>query len=228
MPSVGAEDSRAATSSRWRSACSTHSCHPEHERRAAEIIREECPDVWVSISSVVLPQFREFERSMATVLNAYVTPHVSRYLRRSATGSGRGRLDRFAPVHHEVERRRHQRAEAARQAIHTALSGPAGGRDRAPPGSRAEAGLRRHHLDRRGWHQRRRQPGPGRQPAFTVRGQDRRLSASAADRGHPHDRGGRRQHRARHLDGAAGGRAAERRRRARARSATARAAPSRP
>src|SRR5207244_646317 len=54
--------------------------HPEHERRAAEIVREECPDVWVSTSSVVLPQFREFERSMATVLNAYVTPHVSRYL----------------------------------------------------------------------------------------------------------------------------------------------------
>src|ERR687884_487410 len=55
--------------------------HPEHERRAAEIVQEKCPGVWVSASSVVLPQFREFERSMATVLNAYVTPHVSRYLR---------------------------------------------------------------------------------------------------------------------------------------------------
>ena len=54
--------------------------HPEHERRAAEIVQEECPGLWVSASSVVLPQFREFERSMATVLNAYVTPHVSRYL----------------------------------------------------------------------------------------------------------------------------------------------------
>jgi N-methylhydantoinase A len=56
--------------------------HPEHERRAAEIVQEECPGVWISTSSVVLPQFREFERSMATVLNAYVTPHVSRYLAR--------------------------------------------------------------------------------------------------------------------------------------------------
>jgi N-methylhydantoinase A len=101
--------------------------HPLHERRAAEIIRSICADVWVSISSEVLPQFREYERSMATVLNAYVTPHVSRYL--DALSS---RLTDAAG--HEVSLLIMKSSggvigapTAARQAIHTALSGPAAG-----------------------------------------------------------------------------------------------------
>ena len=101
------------------------------------------PGPLVSVSSVVMPQFREFERSMATVLNAYVTPHVGRYLamlerrldgdgphpspprasmRPYPRGEGAQRQSRAA-LHHEVERRRHQAPDAARQAIQTALSG---------------------------------------------------------------------------------------------------------
>jgi N-methylhydantoinase A len=53
-----------------------------HERRAREILREELPDAMVSISSEVLPVFREFERSMATILNVYVMPAVSTYVAR--------------------------------------------------------------------------------------------------------------------------------------------------
>ena len=101
--------------------------HPAHERRAAEIIRSIYPDLWVSLSSEVLPQFREYERSMATALNAYVTPHVSRYL--DALGS---RLT--DAVTHDVSLLIMKSnggvigaATAARQAIHTALSGPAAG-----------------------------------------------------------------------------------------------------
>ncbi|MED6309592.1 MAG: hydantoinase/oxoprolinase N-terminal domain-containing protein, partial [Pseudomonadota bacterium] len=52
--------------------------HPAHEERTAEIIREEHPDALVSISSDVLRVFREYERSIATVLNVYVMPAVSR------------------------------------------------------------------------------------------------------------------------------------------------------
>src|SRR4051812_37040937 len=140
----------------------------EHERRAAEIVQEECPGIWVSTSSVVLPQFREFERSMATVLNAYVTPHVSRYLamigRRldegddpapspsPARGGENGSLlPVSAPTRGSGEAEGFRSSwkrglggevrlfimksnggvigapDAARQAIHTALSGPAGG-----------------------------------------------------------------------------------------------------
>jgi N-methylhydantoinase A len=53
-----------------------------HERRAREIVNEEIPGAMVSISSEVLPVFREYERSMATILNVYVMPAVSTYVAR--------------------------------------------------------------------------------------------------------------------------------------------------
>lgn len=53
-----------------------------HEERAAEILREMLPDVYISISSRVLPEFREFERFSTTVINAYIGPRMDRYLAR--------------------------------------------------------------------------------------------------------------------------------------------------
>jgi N-methylhydantoinase A len=100
--------------------------NPVHEQQAARIIAQEYPDAVVSLSSEVLPQFREFERSMATVLNAAVMPHVSRYLNLL-----RGKLDMAqigAPLLIMKSNGGVTSAEtAARQAIHTALSGPAAG-----------------------------------------------------------------------------------------------------
>lgn len=54
--------------------------NPEHEKRVREIINEELPDVFVSLSSDISPQIREYERTTTTVINAYVTPIVSTYL----------------------------------------------------------------------------------------------------------------------------------------------------
>ncbi|HEX5201058.1 MAG TPA: hydantoinase/oxoprolinase family protein [Actinoplanes sp.] len=51
-----------------------------HERRVAEIVREVLPGLPISLSSVVLPEIREYERTMSAVVNAYVSPVVSRYL----------------------------------------------------------------------------------------------------------------------------------------------------
>jgi N-methylhydantoinase A len=100
--------------------------NPVHEQRAAAIIAEEYPEAAVSLSSEVLPQFREFERSMATALNAAVMPHVSRYLNML-----RGKLDErkiHGPLLIMKSNGGVTSAEtAARQAIHTALSGPAAG-----------------------------------------------------------------------------------------------------
>src|SRR5439155_7586548 len=56
--------------------------NPEHERRVAEIVREEFPDAFLSVSSEVLPQYREYERFSTVCLNAYVGPKVSRYVGR--------------------------------------------------------------------------------------------------------------------------------------------------
>lgn len=63
--------------------CFLHSYrNPTHEQQAAEIVRQEAPDAYVSTSSEVLPEFREYERVSTTVLNAYLGPVVSRYVRK--------------------------------------------------------------------------------------------------------------------------------------------------
>jgi N-methylhydantoinase A len=52
----------------------------DHEDRAKELVLEEYPNAQVSISSEVLAVFREYERTMTPVLNAYVMPRVSNYI----------------------------------------------------------------------------------------------------------------------------------------------------
>src|SRR5581483_9391146 len=54
----------------------------EHEARVAEIVREEFPEAFLSVSSEVLPQYREYERFSTVCLNAYIGPRVSSYVRR--------------------------------------------------------------------------------------------------------------------------------------------------
>jgi N-methylhydantoinase A len=53
-----------------------------HERRVREIITEEYPECFVSLSSEVLPQIREFERLSTTIVNAYTSPKLRNYLYR--------------------------------------------------------------------------------------------------------------------------------------------------
>lgn len=55
--------------------------NPEHERRAAAIVREELPNAFVTTSAEISPQFREFERFTTACMNAFVGPQVGRYLR---------------------------------------------------------------------------------------------------------------------------------------------------
>lgn len=55
--------------------------NPSHERRIGEILAEEMPEAFVSLSSEILPQVRAYERHSTTALNAYVTPPLARYLK---------------------------------------------------------------------------------------------------------------------------------------------------
>ena len=97
-----------------------------HERAAGEAVRAAMPDAYISLSSEVLPQIKEFERVSTTVVNAYVGPALERYLgnlvRRLEEGGYAGQLliilshGGVAPV-----------GEAVRLAAGTVLSGPAGG-----------------------------------------------------------------------------------------------------
>ena len=54
--------------------------NPAHEQAAAEIIRAMAPDLYVSLSHEVNPEWREYERTASTVANAYIGPPVSSYL----------------------------------------------------------------------------------------------------------------------------------------------------
>jgi N-methylhydantoinase A len=54
--------------------------NPAHERRARELIERAFPGLDVSISSDISPEFREYERTSTTVINAYVRPVVRRYV----------------------------------------------------------------------------------------------------------------------------------------------------
>src|SRR5713226_3645412 len=56
--------------------------NPDHEQRVAEIVREEFPEAFVSVSSEVLPQYREYERFSTVCLNAYIGPKVASYVGR--------------------------------------------------------------------------------------------------------------------------------------------------
>jgi N-methylhydantoinase A len=79
----------AASSVEAVAVCFLHSyANPIHERQAAEILRAALPGRFISISSDVLPEIREYERTSTTVVNAYIGPVMARYLR-----SLRSRLD---------------------------------------------------------------------------------------------------------------------------------------
>ncbi len=65
------------------SVCLLHSyLNPDHERRIKEIVLEEFPEAYLSVSHEVLPLYREFERFSTVCLNAYIGPRVSRYVGR--------------------------------------------------------------------------------------------------------------------------------------------------
>jgi len=56
-----------------------------HERRAEEIARQVLPGCFISRSSAIYPQYREYERASTTVVNCYLGPRVSHYIDRLST-----------------------------------------------------------------------------------------------------------------------------------------------
>jgi N-methylhydantoinase A len=107
--------------------CLLHSyVNPGHERRIRDALEQRIPGVQVSLSSEVLPVFREYERSMATILNAYVAPAVSRYVSRLDERLRDDGVD--APLLLMKSSGGAMGLEAVTRApIQTALSGPAAG-----------------------------------------------------------------------------------------------------
>src|SRR5437764_2456515 len=107
--------------------CYLHAwCDPRHDSQTAEALARALPDAYVSLSSAVLPQIKEFERVSTTIVNGYVGPVLSGYLARLearlAEAGYRGPTliiqshGGVAPI-----------AESGRLAAGAVLSGPAGG-----------------------------------------------------------------------------------------------------
>ena len=99
--------------------------HPAHERRVGELLTVELPDVQVSLSSEVLPEFREYERFSTTAADAYLTPSLSAYLRKLSQRAAQAALP--APALMQSAGGLSSFDGAAEHAAAFLLSGPAAG-----------------------------------------------------------------------------------------------------
>jgi N-methylhydantoinase A len=96
--------------------------NPAHEQRAAELVREHLPGVYVSVSSELVPRLGEYERTATTLANAYLGPPIARYmavLEERLGGTNLLLLDSSGSVMTPQE--------AGRAPIRLLLSGPSGG-----------------------------------------------------------------------------------------------------
>jgi N-methylhydantoinase A len=100
--------------------------NPMHEHRIRDALQERCPGVFISLSSDVAREWREYERASTAVLNAHVAPNVERYLaylERELAGLSVTAPVRIMQSNGGVTSTR----SARRQPIQTLLSGPVGG-----------------------------------------------------------------------------------------------------
>ncbi len=98
-----------------------------HELRVEEIAAEEMPGIAVSLSSLVLPEMREYERAITTVANAYVQPQVASYMENledqlMKSGAANGRLYILKSDGGLISA-----GAAADNPVSVMMSGPAGG-----------------------------------------------------------------------------------------------------
>ena len=187
---------------------------PAHEKRIAAIAAEVLPGVPVSLSSDVLPEMREYERTLTTVANGYVQPQVKKYMQTLAGPARRGRRRRGA--RHPAQRRRAAvRGRSHRRPGHDAAVRSGRRRHRRGVGRRAVRLPRPDHL-RHGRHLDRRRARPGPHPADRPGDQGRRPHRPRLQRRRPHRGRRRRLDRARaRADQGAARRPAVRRRRPR-------------
>jgi N-methylhydantoinase A len=101
--------------------------NPAHEKRAAEIVRETAPDLKVSISSDVLAEPGEFERTTTTVMNAYLMPPLKDYLERIANTLIADGVTAEPAIMQSGGGVMPIETASGVKAVHTCLSGPAAG-----------------------------------------------------------------------------------------------------
>jgi N-methylhydantoinase A len=95
---------------------------PEHERKIERAIMEALPNVPLSVSHRILPEYREFERTSTVAINAYLQPLLGSYLERLGSHVSPRRLRVMQSSGGSISAR-----AAAVEPVRTILSGPAGG-----------------------------------------------------------------------------------------------------
>ncbi|HXW40047.1 MAG TPA: hydantoinase/oxoprolinase family protein [Xanthobacteraceae bacterium] len=107
--------------------CLLHAyANPAHERRVAAVIREEYPTCTLSLSCDVLPEYREYERTVTTLVDAFIKPHMGRYLDRIRDELG-PELNQKPFLVMQSSGGVASPDQVMRKPITTALSGPAAG-----------------------------------------------------------------------------------------------------
>lgn len=107
--------------------CLLHSyANPAHELRVREIIKEEMPDIKVSLSCEILPEIKEYERAITTVVNAYVLPTVNNYLSQLKKKLAEEKVASDLYIM-QSSGGVMTAATAVEKSVHTVLSGPAAG-----------------------------------------------------------------------------------------------------
>jgi N-methylhydantoinase A len=97
--------------------------NPAHEKTVKEILQKELKNVHISVSSEILPEFREYERSSTVVVNAYVAPKMEKYI--STLQSSLKKEDRLVIM--QSNGGVISASTVIKEPVRTVLSGPAGG-----------------------------------------------------------------------------------------------------
>ncbi|CAN7374088.1 hydantoinase/oxoprolinase family protein [Bosea sp. LjRoot90] len=99
--------------------------NPAHERRVKQILQQELPDVFISVSSDIVPEFREYERTSTVVMNSYLGPLMRAYINRL-----QDQLKAMVPSRIMITQSNGGLISAdvaAAQPVRTVLSGPSAG-----------------------------------------------------------------------------------------------------
>jgi len=94
----------------------------QFEKQIEYVLRKFNPTLFISRSSDILPEYKEYERGMTTWLNAYVGPLVKGYLERLQRGTPKAKISVMQSAGNTIAAE-----HAGEQAVHMLLSGPAGG-----------------------------------------------------------------------------------------------------
>jgi len=106
--------------------CFLHAyANPAHERKVMEVLLKWTPETYLSCSHEVWPEFREYERTSTTVLNAYIRPSVDRYLSGMVSALSKESVETFSVM--KSNGGLTSMENARRYPVHLIESGPAAG-----------------------------------------------------------------------------------------------------